>query len=325
MSTSKTISKSQGWVPLQTAMLNDDDLLLCSVATRLLAVVVLLYAADQGTGGLVPTNPRKVQLHARFGSVDEVQAAMGELVDMDYLVPTTDPGYFLIRSWARYQTDLTGQQAAALVRWHHHTTKGHFEKTVGCSACDAGVPFVDERDQQAQEGVQEPQNAPQGSAAPVEGSSAPATEAPTAGATPRPSSQHAAGAAKFGTRQLVTEFREEFPAVFASTTRLEGYRALLSEAEALAKEHADLSPKVRGELFNAVLGDALEHYLGDKLTGKDYAACYAGAKALNERDGYYWFILAAQSSATVDFTGKPVAYIKTIASNKRAEWAGGTA
>lgn len=299
------VTKGLPWIRVYTSMLNDDDLLDCSDAGRLLAVVLMLWSADQGTNGVVPSSARRVQ---RFAHLDAGEAScergLQELIEAGFLVGH-DSGGYLIRSYGRYQLEANASNRAesnreAAFRQHHAAGKHADRPREGCPECTNSDTDP------------EPPTPP--AVAPV----APVQE---------PEALEPVEMQKLSSSVIRKEFVKTFPGVFETNTRLDGYRLLLTEAVRVSADCKDMAPNLEGNLKNSILADALLYYIDSDMDQKTINACNRGAKALSDQDGHFWWILAAQASATQQWENERhiIRWLTKVAASKRSEWLGGAA
>ncbi len=286
--------KLRPWVQLYTTFLGDTDLILAGQNARNLYPLLLLHSAEQGMDGFVPADPRRVQLFAHFDDgVPAVSAALDALVACAKLEAVADdPALLYIRTWADYQADLGGSTTRSSSMKiaslrRYHAAGKHAVPRTECPLCNV-------------------------------------TEAgPGTAAQPPAKDRHADP----GTARRVEEFRSCFSQVFAAMDRLPAYRFLLAQADELAAADGGVSVDLREELRDAVLADALGYYLGGAVASESYPAASRAARALSSEDGHYWWLLAAQRSAGVEFNQptKVISYLTKVAAGLRSDSLNGAA
>lgn len=303
--------KGRPWIPLYTTFLGDTDLLLAGQNARTLVPLLLLHTADQGLCGLVPSDPRAVQLFAHYDhGVSAVRDALTALVEAGFLVDSDRAGFYLIRTWGRYQTDLGGSQtrsaaaaASALLRWHREG------KHVGdaddrCGLCNGDVVQLPAGPAAAAENT----TASQAATYPA-GAQAPPIEVPDE----VPDVRTMAGA--------VAYFRSTIAdSLAAAVTPFAGYMQALRNAQEFAVTVGDLSGDALGALNNEVLAHAFLNFLGQDTDHLVIAASNKGAKALGT-GGHRWYVHAALLGASEEFKSNrhAIGWLRKVALSERAK------
>jgi hypothetical protein len=308
----RTPTRGGRYVALHTRMLGDTDLLVLSVEARCLWPLLLLHSADQGLGGRVPADPRRVELVAHLGSVDTTRRALDELLDGRFLIPDEDdPAWLIIRSWAKNQASFLGEaepepgskRSIGQLRRAHRAGSHAAEARPGCPECEADGD-------RAQCATGDAQETPTLTVVP----DAPADE-------PEPAPARAAKPG--GMSEVLEDLRVSLDAAVAEAeTPVAAYREALETADAIAQhpEVASRSKDARSSLRNAVLAHALIYYLGDAASRAVIGAANRGAKALGP-DGHWWYVVAAAKAAGRSFESerKLTGWLATVAQGERAE------
>lgn len=277
------------FIARHTATLGDTKLILLGNAARLAHADMQLMSAQQGLDGLVPMNPRELNIGLQLdGGIPEVVEVVEALCAIGKLVDSEEDGYWYMTDWPNTQADLGNStsrpkksKVSAFRRYHGAGAAAHpANATAGCMWCAAGVPSPCTNAQ-------------------LDDLEAPSpTDVPTAPTAPASDVQGAldvnvpAAPAKRTMNAALAEFREAIPADLAAfDSSFEGYIALLGAADEFADLLGDLSKNPRGALRNEVLAHALRNLVNEDITQAGVNRASSAAKALGA-DGHKWWVHA---------------------------------